>query len=145
HFIISTDIDGAEDFKLVSAPAGTPGRDRWSDLVPYERGRMIVSFEVYKHYLVWLERRNALPRIVVRRLSDHSEDIIAFDEPAYSLSLIGANDFDSEVIRFSYASPVHPEQTFDYDMARRQRTLLKEQKVPSGHDPLAYEVLRLAA
>ena len=34
-----------------------------------------------------------------------------------------------------------PSQLFDYNMATRERTLLKTQEVPSGHDPQRYEAL----
>ncbi|MEM8988666.1 MAG: prolyl oligopeptidase family serine peptidase, partial [Pseudomonadota bacterium] len=41
--------------------------------------------------------------------------------------------------------PAQPQQTFDYDMADRTRTLLKTQEVPSGHNPDLYAVETLTA
>ncbi len=38
-----------------------------------------------------------------------------------------------------------PTQLFDYDMRTRERTLLKTQEVPSGHDPDNYVTRRLQA
>ena len=38
-----------------------------------------------------------------------------------------------------------PQQTFDYDMRTRTRTLRKTQEVPSGHDPAHYVTRRLTA
>ena len=38
-----------------------------------------------------------------------------------------------------------PAQLFDYDMETRERTLLKTQEVPSGHDPDDYVTRRLMA
>ena len=38
-----------------------------------------------------------------------------------------------------------PAQVFDYDMRTRERTLLKTQEVPSGHDPDHYVTRRLMA
>jgi oligopeptidase B len=49
------------------------------------------------------------------------------------------------MIRFSYASMTTPSQVFDYDMASRQRTLRKQQEVPSGHDPADYVTRRIMA
>ncbi len=54
-------------------------------------------------------------------------------------------EFDTRTIRFTYSSPATPKQTFDYDLESRERVLRKQQKVPSGHDPSAYVVRRLAA
>ena len=45
-------------------------------------------------------------------------------------------------VRFIYSSMTTPTETYDYDMDARERTLLKRQEVPSGHDPSAYVTRR---
>jgi oligopeptidase B len=114
-------------------------------VVPHRPGRLLRSMIVFRDWLVRLERENALPRIVIRALADGSEHAIAFDEDAYELSLMPGYEFDATVLRFSYSSPTTPQRIYDYDMATRQRTLRKEQEVPSGHDPSAYVCRRLFA
>ena len=145
RLIISTNADGAADFKLVSAPIDNPSRENWSDYVAYEPGRLIKSMGTYKNHLVWLEVRNALPRIVIQRLSDGQEHVIAFDEEAYSLGLGGGYEYDTTSIRFSYSSMTTPSQTYDYDMETRERVLRKEQEIPSGHEASDYVTHRLQA
>jgi len=145
RLIISTNADGAADFKLVTAPADDPGRDNWRDYVAYEPGRLIKSMGTYKNHLVWLEVRNALPQIVIQRLSDGEEHTISFDEEAYSLGLGGGYEYDTTSIRFSYSSMTTPSQTYDYDMETRERILRKEQEVPSGHGADDYVTRRLHA
>ena len=142
---IRTNVDGAHDFKIVTAPVDAPHRSQWRDLVPHEDGRMIISHMILKRHLIWLERRDGLPRIVVRRLSDGEEHAIAFAEEAYSLGLLGTYEYDTTLVRFSYSSMTTPGQTFDYDVESRERTLLKTQEVPSGHDPEAYVTRRVFA
>ena len=44
------------------------------------------------------------------------EHSIAFDEEAYSLGLLGAYEYDTDIMRFSYSSMTTPAQVFDYDM-----------------------------
>src|SRR5204862_8070418 len=34
QFIIKTNADGAEDYKIVSAPMADPGPENWTDLIP---------------------------------------------------------------------------------------------------------------
>jgi oligopeptidase B len=46
-------------------------------------------------------------------------------------------------MRFAYSSMTTPDETYDYDMATRARTLRKRQEVPSGFDPAAYVTRRL--
>ncbi|BCH34026.1 oligopeptidase B [Mesorhizobium sp. L-8-10] len=144
-FFILTNADGAKDFKIMSAPASAPERANWTELVPHEPGRLILSILSFKDYLVRLERKDGLPRIVIRELKSGDEHLIAFDEEAFSLGLSGSYEYDTEVMRFSYSSMTTPSQLFDYNMRSRERTLLKTQEVPSGHDPEHYVTRRLMA
>jgi oligopeptidase B len=57
----------------------------------------------------------------------------------------GAIEYDTAIMRFSYSSPTTPAQIFDYDMETRERTLLKSQQIPSGHDPADYVARRIYA
>ena len=142
---ILTNRDGAEDFKITTAPSDNPQPENWVDLVPHEQGRLILSHSIYARHLVWLERRDGLPRIVVHRLRDGKQHSISFEEEAYSLSLGGAYEFDTDTIRFTYSSMTTPAQTFDYHMETGERCLLKTQEVPSGHNPENYITRRLHA
>ena len=144
-FFILTNADGARDFKIMTAPVSDPSRTNWRDLVPHEPGRLILSIVAFKDFLVRLELKDALPRIVVRERKSGEEHMIAFEEEAYSLGLIGASEYDTDVCRFSYSSMTTPAQIFDYNMRTRERVLLKTQEVPSGHDPQDYVTRRLMA
>ncbi|MFG1300016.1 S9 family peptidase [Xanthobacter sp. V3C-3] len=143
--VLLTNADGAEDFKLVTAPVAAPGRENWRDLVPHHAGRMILSHTVFARHLARLEREAGLPRIVIRALADGSEHAIAFAEEAYALGLDPGFAFDTDQVRFTYASMTTPAEVWDYDMASRARVLLKRQEVPSGHDPDDYVTRRLYA
>ena len=145
RLIIRTDADGAEDFKIVTAPASAPGRENWRDLVPHKQGRQILSALPFSGHLARIEREDGLKRLVIRRHSDGAEHTVSFGEEAYALDLVPPYEFDTRTLRFSYRSPATPRQTFDYDMEGRERTLREQQKIPTGHDPAAYEVRRLFA
>ena len=142
---IRTNADGAEDFKIVRAPLESPGKANWTDVVPHERGRIIVATSVYPDHLVRLEREEGLPRIVIRHFDDGSEHTVSFDEEAYSLSLDGRLDYASKALRFTYASMTTPRETYDYDLLTGTRRLLKRQAIPSGHDRADYVTRRLFA
>ncbi len=144
RWVIRTNEGGAVDFKLVVSDAAVPARTTWRDLVGHTPGRLIAHVAAYKDHLVRLERENAIDRIIVRDLTG-AEHAIGFDEAAYALSLDPGLEYDTTVTRFVYQSPTTPRQWVDYDMASGERTLRKSQEIPSGHDPAAYETLRLYA
>jgi oligopeptidase B len=142
---ILTNAGGAEDFKIAWAPLAASGREHWRDVVPHRSGIYILAFTVLAGWLIRLEREDGLARIVVRRLADGEEHIIAFDEEAYSLGFDPGYEFVTDTLRFNYSSMTTPSEIWDYDLARRTRTLRKRQEIPSGHDPSAYVTRRVLA
>ncbi len=145
QFIIKTNRNGAEDYKIVMAPAADPKPENWRDVVPHRPGCFIVGMTMFKNWMVRMERENALPRIVIREMPTGEEHSIAFDEEAYSLSFGDMREYDTDIMRFSYASMTTPSQVFDYNMRERTRVLRKTQQVPSGHDPSHYVTRRIQA
>jgi oligopeptidase B len=140
-----TNANGAEDFKIVTAPVETPGPEHWVDLVPHTPGVLILDMIVLANHLIRRERVDGLPRIVVRDLRDDREWTVRFDEEAYSLGMSAGYEFDTTTIRFTYSSPTTPERTYDLELVTGTRTLLKEQVVPSGHNADDYVTRRIFA
>jgi oligopeptidase B len=145
QLIILTNSEGAEDYRIVAAPADNPGREHWREIEPHKPGRLILDVVAYKDYLVRLERENGLPRIVVRRFADGEEHEIAFDEEAYALGISPGYEYDTPTLRFTYSSMTTPAQVFDYNMKTRARELRKTQEIPSGHNPSLYVTRRVMA
>ncbi len=144
-FIIKTNLDGAEDYKLMVTPVTDPSPENWTELVPHRPGIFIVGYFTFKNWLVWMERENALPRIMIRNFENGEIHSIAFEEEAYSLGFGDMREFDTDVLRFTYSSPTTPVQVIDYNMRTRDRCLRKTQEVPSGHDPSSYVARRVLA
>ena len=142
---IRNNADGADDFRISTAPLSSPGRANWREVVAHERDVMIVDFTIYARHLVWVTRENSLPRITIRDLESGEEHAIAFEEEAYALSIEPGLEFDTDTLRFSYSSMTTPEEIYDYDMRTRARVLRKRQEIPSGHNPGDYVTRRLFA
>jgi oligopeptidase B len=145
RLIITTNGAGAEDFRIVTAPVDDPAEANWSELIAHKPGRLILETVALARHLVRLEREDGLPRIVVRRIADGAEHVIAFDEEAYSLGMSAGYEFDTDMIRFNYSSMTTPTEVFDYDLETRARTLRKRQEVPSGHNAADYVTRRVFA
>jgi oligopeptidase B len=145
RFFILTNADDAIDYKIMETPLANRERVHWCDAVSHEPGRLIRRMEVTDKFLVWLERSEGLPRLVVTQFANGERHEVAFDEEAYDLGLIPGFEYDTTNLRFAYSSLTTPQQIYDYDMDRRTRVLRKEQEIPSGHDPSAYVSQRLYA
>ncbi len=143
--VILTNADGAEDFKIVTAPHAAPQHANWHDLVPHRSGAMILSHVCFAGRLVRTERENGLARIIIHDLANGHEHAIAFDNEAYGLGMSAGHEFATDMLRFTWSSFAHPAETYDYNMATGERVLMKRQQIPSGHDPEAYVVRRIFA
>ncbi len=145
RLVILTNQNGAEDFEICSAPVSAPGQANWTAMVPHKLGRLILEIAVFKGHITRLEREDGLPRIVIAEIASGAEHQIAFDEEAYGLSMSAGYEFDTTTVRFTYSSMTTPSEVYDYDMAKRTRTLRKRQEIPSGHEPSHYVTRRVFA
>ncbi len=152
-FLIVTNADGAEDFELRVAPIDSPGPENWKPLIPHRKGRLLLGIDVTKRHLAWSERERALPRVQITTIHEIAPGevrlgparAIELAEEAYSLGMSSGYEFDTDILRFSYASPTTPSEIYDYDMATGARTFRKRQEVPSGHNPADYKTWRVFA
>ncbi len=145
RFYIHTNAGGAVDFKIAEADLDRLTPEHWRDFVPHRPGVLILDVCGFRRWQVRMERENALPRIVIHEYATGEEHAIAFEDEAYSLGISEGFEFDTDTLSVTYESPARPEETYDYDMASRTRTLRKRQELPSGHDPDAYVVKRIEA
>lgn len=143
RFLILTNHQGAEDFKIMSASVTSP--NAWEELIPHRQGALILDVAAYAGHMVWVVRENALPSIHLQCLKTLKVTDISFDEEAYEVSLDAGLEYDTPFLRFIYASMTTPRQTFDFNMATAKRKLVHEQIVPSGHNPENYVTRRIWA
>ena len=135
--------ENAEDFKI----------DRCNDLVeqnwePFVNAKdevLIGGLVFLNHWIIRSETSNALGKIILRNpKTNEEEEIIFSDEKVIvpSISLI-QKDKDTDNVYLSYSSPKTPGRTFLYNLKSKEKKLVKEQEIPSGHNPNDYIVERI--
>ncbi|MGD0722089.1 MAG: S9 family peptidase [Roseiarcus sp.] len=145
RFFIRANADGAQDFKIVTAPRDAPGIENWREFVAHRPGCLIVAAALFESHIARLEREDGAPRIVVHELSTGQEHAIAFDAETYFLGFEASFEFHTTVMRFSFSSMCSPRETYDYEMSLRRRTLRKRQMAPKDFEPSAYVTRRIFA
>ena len=144
QFYITTN-KGAKNFKVVTAPMDDPSERNWNTFIAHNLAVKIDGLSFFKHHLVVSEREGGLTHLRVIAMDRKTSHRIATDEPDYAMAL-GANpEFDTATIRYTYQSMVTPASVYEYDLASRARTLLKQQEVLGGYDPGQYEARRIWA
>lgn len=142
-FYIRTN-SGAKNYRIVTAPAEKPGRENWQEFVAHNPAVKIEQIDLFENHAAVSERQNGLEQIRVRDFRSGESRLIALPEPAYELGVQDNPDFAAATLRFRYQSLVTPNSTFDYDMDRHERKLVKQTEVP-GFDAGAYRSERIFA
>ncbi len=142
QFFIVTN-DGAANFRLVAAPASTPSREHWTEVLPYRPAVKVDSVDAFRDHLAVWEREAGLRRIRILELATGSEHLVQFPEPVYTVRYDENPEFDTTLLRFSYTSLVTPNSVVDYDMAARTWTVRKQTEVLGGFDSSRYRSERL--
>lgn len=147
-FYIVTNMDGAEDYKIMRTTMHETSKENWQDFYVPSAGTLLEEIYLFENYLVRSERINGLPKIVIVELSKDvfgNEHSIEFAEEAFELDVMPGYEFATDTLRFSYSSMTTPEQIFDYHIPSRQRKLKKQQEIPSGHEEAEFITRRLFA
>jgi oligopeptidase B len=146
RFLIRTNDDGAENFKLMAAPVARPGRAHWRELLPHRPDTLLDAMAVFADYLVLAERRGGLQQL---RISDpdavSNARYVEFPEPVYTIWEEENYEYGARELRFGYSSLVTPPSVIDYDMASGAWQLRKQEEIPSGYDATLYRSERIAA
>ncbi|MEO5984658.1 MAG: S9 family peptidase [Ferruginibacter sp.] len=127
-FYIRTNKD-AKNFKLMVTREGATGISNWVELVRHNPLVLIERFDLFKNYLAINERKNGLTQVHIINTKTTDAHFLAFDEATYSAGLGFNPEFNTDVIRFNYASLTTPASVYDYNMKTKTKKLVKQQEV----------------
>jgi oligopeptidase B len=135
-FILSN--DAATNFQLFETPLDDTRRQSWQTVVPHREDVLIQNAEIFIDHIVLETRRDGLSRLEVLGRTSNELHEIDFGEPVFEASLGDNYDYAAAVVRYDYESLTTPESVYDYDLATRERTLVKEKEVLGGFDRTDY-------
>ena len=135
--------EDAEDFKIEICKNLV--EQNWEIFIPAKNEVLIGGLVFLKDWIIRSEISDAIGRLILRNpKTNNEEEIIFSDEKVIvpSISLI-QKDKDTNLVYLSYSSPKTPGRTYLYNLETKDRKLIKEQEIPSGHNPDDYMVDRL--
>ncbi len=145
-FYIHTNHE-AEQFRLMRAPVTETRREHWVEILPERKDAPLEDVDMFRDFFVARYRERGLPVLRVFALTDDGRlgdsNEIRFPDPAYEAGGDVNRDFATGTYRYAYQSLVRPASVYEYDVATRESTLLKQQEVPGGFDAARYASERL--
>ncbi|MFY0562639.1 S9 family peptidase [Archangium lansingense] len=142
QFYIRTN-SGGRNFRVVTAPVKSPGRENWKELIPHRDTVMLQGVSLFKNHLMVYEREAGLPHISITDLKTRAAHRVSFPEQVYAVFPEMNEEWDTKLLRIGYQSPVTSSSVYDYDMVSRERKLLKQRPVLGGYDASNYQTERV--
>lgn len=115
------------------------------ELVPHDADVTLESMDVFARHLVLYTREQGLRRVRVLDFASDRWRALDFEEPVHVI-VAGENaEYDTDILRLEYSSPVTPRTVYDCNMASGQRVLRKQEAAMAGYRPSDYVSHRLQA
>ena len=133
----------AEDFKIDITDSLE--KQDWKPFILPKKEVLIGGLTFLKNWIIRSETSNALDKLFVRNISTNIEQELIFsDETIYvpGVSLTQRNR-DTDEVYLGYSSPKTPSRVYRFNLSNKSKELVKEQEIPSGHNPENYIVERV--
>ena len=135
--------DDAEDFKIERCD--DLSNQKWEIYIAAKEEVLIGGLIFLNDWIIRGEKSNALGKLFVRNKQTGIEEELKFTDESVivpGVSLIQRNK-NTDLVYLSYSSPKTPGKTYLYNLKTKEKKLVKEQEIPSGHNPDDYIVERL--
>ena len=135
--------ENAEDFKIERC--NDLSKQNWEIYIAPKNEVLIGGLIFLDDWVIRAEKSDALAKLFVKNnLTGIEEELIFSDEKVIvpGISLI-QRDKNTDLVHLSYSSPKTPGKTYLYNLKTKEKKLVKEEEIPSGHNPDDYIVERL--
>ena len=143
NFFYCHSNESAEDFKIEKC--ADLSNQVWETYIAPKDEVLIGGLIFLNDWIIRSEKSNALSKFFVKNKQTGLEEELVFSDekvivPGISLT---QRDKNTDLVYLSYSSPKTPGKTYLYNLKTKEKKLVKEQKVPSGHKSDDYIVERL--
>ena len=135
--------ENAEDFKIERCKDLL--NQNWEIYIAPKNEVLIGGLTFLDNWVIRAEKSNALGKLFVKNINSEIEEELNFSDEKVivpGVSLI-QRDKNTDLVYLSYSSPKTPGKTYLYNLKTKEKKLVKEQEIPSGHNPDDYIVERV--
>lgn len=137
--------DKAVNFRLFKTDEANIGREAWGEVLPHREKTLFVGVDLFDKYLVVTERSNALRHLRIMSHDGKTDYYLPFEEDAYVASSRPTPEAKTPWLRFYYTSLTTPGSTYEFNLATREKKLLKRNPVLGDFDSQNYRTERVWA
>ena len=144
YFYLHTNKN-AEDHKILRCKKDN--LNEFEEYIPAKKGTIIGSFDFLDNHMIRSESSDAIPKLYIRDLKTNKEEEIKISSEQVGSpgAFLMQRDTNTTRIRVAWESMATQGKIYEYDVLTKEKKLVKEVEIPSGHDPDKYVVERLKA
>ena len=133
----------AEDFKIDISDSLES--QNWKSFISPKEEVLIGGCYFLKNWIIRSETSGALDKLFLRNINtDFEEELVFSDENVYVPNIsFKQKERNTDEVYLGYSSPKTPSRVYLYNLSNKSKKLVKEQEIPSGHDPDNYIVERI--
>jgi oligopeptidase B len=132
----------AENYALARTPVDATSHEQWVPMLEHDPAIRLEDVDAFATHLVISQRSEGLTQLRVILLGEKGpgEDfLVSFDDEVFTVGAAGNPEFHQPTIRLGYTTMATPAAVYDFDVATRDLTLLKQTPVLGDFDPARYE------
>lgn len=132
--------------QVFTCKEGDISREHWNVLLEHSETHFLQFIDFYKDQMVYFMTNNelALPELYIRCLQTGETKKFPVKDAAYTISYLGAMEYDSPSIQVAYQAPIRPEEVEELDLKTGTTKVIKEGHCPN-FNPDDYQVERVLA
>ena len=145
HFYIISNMD-APNNRLMRTDINSTDISNWEEVINHRGDVHLLGLEIFENHLVLSERKDGLRAIRIKNMKTKTDTYLDFNEETYSAYISTNEEYNTNILRYSYSSMLVPSSVFDYNMDTGEKVLLKQREVPGkGYDQNLYEAKTIYA
>ncbi len=135
--------ENAEDFKIDISDCLI--KQNWQPFIAPKEEVLIGGCTFLENWIIRSETSEALDKLFVRNIkTNFEEELIFSDEKVYVPGItLTQKDRNTDEVYLGYSSPKTPSRVYLFNLSTKNKKLVKEQEIPSGHNPDEYIVERI--
>jgi oligopeptidase B len=118
----------AANYRVLKATLSNTHYDEWKDVIPHKKSCLLVSYRVFKNYIITHHKELGIDKIRVHNRQDSSATNLDFGEDTFeaSFNCFNQNAYDCDSIRITYSSLTVPNTLISYNIKSGKTTYLKQ-------------------
>jgi oligopeptidase B len=140
-FFIITNWE-AKNNRLMETSENATEMKNWKEVIPHRNEVHLLGMEIFQDHLVLNERKDGLRGLRIIHQHTGKDKYIDFGEATFTARISVNEEFNTNILRYSFTSMVTPGSIYDYNMDSGELTLMKQDKVVGGYNQNNYHAER---